>query len=40
MKVVKYILLPLFTRKELECFYYQIADWSELDVKRTDKKFA
>ena len=30
----------LFTRKELECFYYQIADWSELDVKRTDKRSA
>ena len=30
----------LFTRKELECFYYQVADWSEPDDRRTDKKSA
>ena len=30
----------LFTRKELECFYYQVADWSEFDDKHADKKSA
>ena len=30
----------LFTRKELECFYYQVADWSELDDARTNRKSA
>ena len=30
----------LFTRKELECFYYQVADWSEENDKCTDQKSA
>lgn len=30
----------LLTRKELEHFYYQVADWSKVNDKRTDKKAA
>lgn len=28
----------LLTRKELESFYYQVADWSKENDKRTNKK--